>query len=524
MSSETSSEIKVSYHDNHGRKIAQTTEVKRQTTDTDFYFNMVANQEKIIPKEDESSESSVLLASSNSSNSSKSSKSSKSSSSSRKSSDSSVKRVNLSEKNKEPSYMKVPSNIPINQHMNSNNYPNNNNFANSNHNNFANNNFANNNTFNNPVRAEMPSVLPNIEPVTNTLILNPQEIRMKKIELLRRLCEIKAKGFQLTKEYDFNSSIEEMEYEYALLKSFADKRNGIKLYKSFLLNGVSLLEFMNDKYDPFDFKLNGWSEHMSVEVDSYDDVLEELYEKYKTSGGSWPPEAKLAMLLVGSGAGYHFTKTQLGSIPGGINPGAFLGKMMSGPGKKTSQFMSPQEINIENQKKALKEKELQMKQQQKEKMKQQMNTETEQMPNMNNMQMPSMNMNNMQMPNMNNMQMPSMNMNNMQMPNMNMNNMQMPSMNMNNMQMPSMNMNNIHMSNSRDVPEIRAPENVQEILARIKNIQQQNNINSVNTTETQEELSSNNDRLLSDTTISTSENKKRGKKPISKKPIISVST
>ena len=42
--------------------------------------------------------------------------------------------------------------------------------------------------------------------------------------------------------------------------------------------------FLNDKYDPFNFKLSGWSEHMSVEVDSYDDVLEELYEKYMKSG------------------------------------------------------------------------------------------------------------------------------------------------------------------------------------------------------------------------------------------------
>jgi hypothetical protein len=492
MSSETSSEMKVSYHDNHGKKIAQSTEVKRQTTDTDFYFNMVANQEKIIPNDEESSESSQIIASSRSSKSSKSSKSSdssKSSSDSKKSSESRVERLDLSD-NKQPSYIKIPNNIPINQHMNSNNNHfnssnNNSHFSNSNNNSHFSN--SNNNNFHNPVRAEMPRDIPSLEPVINTQSLNPQEIRMKKIELLRRLCEIKAKGFQLTKEYDFNSSIEEMEYEYALLKSFADKRNGIKLYKSFLLNGVSLLEFMNDKYDPFDFKLNGWSEHMSVEVDSYDDVLEELYEKYKTSGGSWPPEAKLAMLLVGSGAGYHFTKTQLGSIPGGINPGAFLGKMMSGPGKKTSQFMSPQEINIENQKKALKEKELQMKQQQKDKMRQQMNTDTEQMSSMSNM------------PNLNSMSgMPS---------------------------MPSMSgMPNIHMSNSGDAPEIRAPENVKDILARIKNIQQQGNINSVNTTETQDELSSNNDRLLSDTTISTSDNKKRGRKPINKKPIISVST
>ena len=69
-----------------------------------------------------------------------------------------------------------------------------------------------------------------------------------------------------------------MEYEYELLKSFANKRNGVKLYKNILLNVVSGVEFLNDKYDPFDFQLTGWSEHMSVEVDSYDEVIEEIYE------------------------------------------------------------------------------------------------------------------------------------------------------------------------------------------------------------------------------------------------------
>ena len=45
-----------------------------------------------------------------------------------------------------------------------------------------------------------------IPPVTNSvnIELTPQEIRIKKIELLRKLSEIKSKGFSLTKEYDFN--------------------------------------------------------------------------------------------------------------------------------------------------------------------------------------------------------------------------------------------------------------------------------------------------------------------------------
>jgi hypothetical protein len=456
MRSDTSSEVNVNYLDNTGRKILTVDKIepKRQSSDTDFYFDMVANQEKIVHKESESESSEISnIKSSETSKSSSSSSSSSKSSSSRSSSRKSIPRVekiNLSDERKPvnmPSYIPVPSNIPIN----------------------------------NPI--QMPKTIPNIEPTLNTQSLSPQEIRMKKIELLRRLCEIKAKGFQLTKEYDFNSSIEEMEYEHALLKSFADKRNGVKLYKSFLLNGVSLIEFMNDKYDPFDFKLSGWSEHMSVEVDSYDDVLEELYEKYKGSGGTWPPEMKLALLIIGSGAGYHFTKSQLGTMPG-MNPGSFLGKMMNGQ-KKTSQFMSPQEINIENQKKILKEKEMEIKQKQRENIMKQTDNSQQKQPDI--------------IP-------PSIS----------------PSFNFRpNIAHPSQ---NIHQSNTRDAPEIRAPENVQEILARIKHIQQQNNINSVNTTETQDEQSSNNDRLLSDTTISNSDTRKRGKKQPNKKPIISINT
>jgi hypothetical protein len=284
---------------------------------------------------------------------------------------------------------------------------------------------------------------------------------MKKIELLRRLSEIKSKGYSLTKEYDFNSSIEEMEYEYALLKSFADKTNGVKIYKNILLNGISLMEFLNDKYDPFDFKLKGWSEHMSVEVDSYEDIFEELYEKYKGTGKSTPAEVRLILLILASGAAFHFSRTQLGGIPGVSSAATgVINKMMANP-KKDSQFMSAQEINLEKQKQMLREKEKENKQ--------------KQVPSFNQPQAPSFNQ----------------------------------------QQVPSFTQKS---SMSRDIPDIRAPENVQDILSRIKHIQQTNNSLN-NTTETQDE-STINDRLVSDSTFS--ENKKRGRKP--KKSLISIDT
>lgn len=397
MSSDSSSDVKsIKYLDKNGNQLDTKTEFKRQSSDTDYHFNLIANKEKVVSiKSDTSSDLDNIVDSSDTKRSSSSSK--KSSPSSKKSNSSSRPRID---------------NVNINSPV-----------------------------FQNPIPQTNNYFIPNVEPtVIPTTQMSPQEIRMKKIELLRRLSEIKVKGYSLTKEYDFNSSIEEMEYEYALLKSFADKRNGVKIYKSILLNGISLIEYMNDKYDPFDFQLKGWSEHMSVEVDSYEDIIEELYEKYKSTGKGTPPELRLILLILASGAAFHFSRTQLGGMPGVSSVASGMINKMMAPTKKDSQFMSAQELNLEKQKQMLREKDM--------KQKSQVN-------------------------------------------------------------------NQMHNSSmSRDAPDIRAPENVQEILSRIKHIQQNNN-----TSDTQEE-STINDRLVSDSTLS--ENKKRGRKP--KKSLISIDT
>ena len=187
-------------------------------------------------------------------------------------------------------------------------------------------------------------------------VITPQELKMKKIELLRKLSEIKAKGFELSKDYSFKSSIEEMEYEYELLKSFANKRQGVKLYKNILLNSVSAMEFMNDKYDPFSFQLSGWSEHVSVEVDSWDDIIEEIYEKYKGAGQNMACELKLMLLMTSSAAAFHHSKSTFKNIPGldkiiENNPN-ILNKLttgLMGSNRNNSQFMTQQEINLNKQ-------------------------------------------------------------------------------------------------------------------------------------------------------------------------------
>ena len=71
----------------------------------------------------------------------------------------------------------------------------------------------------------------------------------------------------------------------------------------------------------------------------------------------------------------------------------------------------------------------------------------------------------------------------------------------------NINQQNRQPMNQTSYSSIRAPENVNAILSRIKNIHQEIN---VNTTETQEESTVNNSRLVSESTFSDA--RKKGKK------------
>jgi hypothetical protein len=312
--------------------------------------------------------------------------------------------------------------------------------------------------------------------------LSYQETRLRKIEMLRKLSEIKTKGFTLSKEYDFNSSLEEMEYEFELLKSFADKRNGVKIFKGGLLQAVSVIEFLNDKYDPFDFHLSGWGDHLQLEVDSWEDVLEEIYEKYKGSGRKMAPEVKLLYLIIASAGAFHFTKSQSSKLPGldsvlASNPG--LLSSIINPNKNSSQFMTQQEINIERQKNEHKKKEANEKLQLQQQLRQQ-----QQYINQLQSQVQKFD--------------------------------QQPATgNPGNTLPPTINASLLKPS----VPDIRAPDQVKEILNRLHNIQP-SSIN-MSITETQDDTSSNNDRLISETTLSDGNPRKKAVRK-TKKSAISI--
>ena len=107
-----------------------------------------------------------------------------------------------------------------------------------------------------------------------------EDIMLEKLNMLRKLAELKTAGVTLSQVYNMNSDLNMMRYEYELHKNIRAKQNGINWMSSMSLNMIYGLEMMNDTYNPFDLKLTGWSAQMNADINNYYDVFGELYEKY----------------------------------------------------------------------------------------------------------------------------------------------------------------------------------------------------------------------------------------------------
>ncbi len=138
---------------------------------------------------------------------------------------------------------------------------------------------------------------------------------LAKLDMLRKLGELTQYGVKLSQNYNMGSDFKTMKYEYELHKSIRDKHNGIKWMSNMLVNVCYGVEIANDKFNPFDFHLKGWSEQMNEDSDSYYDVFGELYEKYFKTGKPIPPELKLFLMISGSAVKFHLAHSMINKLP-----------------------------------------------------------------------------------------------------------------------------------------------------------------------------------------------------------------
>ncbi len=149
-------------------------------------------------------------------------------------------------------------------------------------------------------------------------MLSQEETLREKFKFLRKLEALEKKGVSLSKKYTMESSLLEMQGEYETLVNEKERKNSVKFQGRMLMAAITGLEFLNNKFDPFDLHLDGWGEQVNENIDDYDDIFAELHEKYK-SKATMAPELKLLFQLGGSAIMVHMTNTMFKSAMPGMD-------------------------------------------------------------------------------------------------------------------------------------------------------------------------------------------------------------
>lgn len=146
--------------------------------------------------------------------------------------------------------------------------------------------------------------------------MSEEEINNQKRTILYQLDRLEKRGIQLPRKHNMNSNLEEMKNDLDRIKNDKDTDASIKFQRKVLVATVTGIEFMNTKFDPINARLDGWSESVNDNVDEYDDIFEELHQKYK-GDSKMAPELRLLMSLAGSAFMFHLTNTMFkSSLPG----------------------------------------------------------------------------------------------------------------------------------------------------------------------------------------------------------------
>jgi hypothetical protein len=153
-----------------------------------------------------------------------------------------------------------------------------------------------------------------------------EQQQQEKANMLRKLDRLRKKGYFVYKNLSLDSEYEEIKSEYENVKEEASLQRSLRQQKDILITtsrviegaaGTELVQEYTGKLE-----LEGWSQHMMETVDDYEDIMEDLHDKYgKMFNDGAYPEARLLFAVIHSAIMFHITKKYVQQMP---NLGALL--------------------------------------------------------------------------------------------------------------------------------------------------------------------------------------------------------
>lgn len=154
----------------------------------------------------------------------------------------------------------------------------------------------------------------NDQPVNNLEILHAKQLNTKR-ELIYKIQQLQNKLYDVEinpKTYTTADSLSELQSEFDRLTIIKNQKSTREWYRKILFGVTKGLEWCNHKWDPVGLKLDGWSTEIASNADEFDEIFDELTEKY---GGTFgvekkiAPEIRLIGLILYSGITYSISQT-----------------------------------------------------------------------------------------------------------------------------------------------------------------------------------------------------------------------
>jgi hypothetical protein len=111
---------------------------------------------------------------------------------------------------------------------------------------------------------------------------NAEAEKKEKADLINKLNRLESKGYPVSKRFTMDNTLDEIKTEFDRLVDARQLETSVKFQRQMMMGLVTGLEMMNEKVVPDRLKANidGWSESVHENVEDFDEVFEELYDKY----------------------------------------------------------------------------------------------------------------------------------------------------------------------------------------------------------------------------------------------------
>jgi hypothetical protein len=145
-----------------------------------------------------------------------------------------------------------------------------------------------------------------------------EQIQRQKFEYICKLNRLTHSGkYKGSRPFSLSSDLDEIKLEYERLVHEKKLNSKLALYRQNLLLFCNSIEWAAaSKYNPVPCDLEDWAASVSDNMDNFDDVLEQLFEKYNSKDSSeWPPEFNLAIMLFTSAFHYNMSRRTVAGLP-----------------------------------------------------------------------------------------------------------------------------------------------------------------------------------------------------------------